>query len=589
MKMTMVKITAETMMKMTAMKMTAVTAMSAMFLALLSAPGSSALAKQPVIPAIDRGNDIEGASRNDWFRHHNPASTTPPKAIGNEVIYQVFIDRFANGNKANDCLHEGRFCDPTHKNFMKYFGGDLRGVINNIPYIKRLGATRLWLTPVFENQHVAVPFVRNGKNVEVTSYHGYWMADAFRLNPFFTDKGTRDFSIMEELGRKSGPELGIYMDTVNNHTNPVNASIESLDYLHRVNPVPGLPAVARGGAIFRDGNFLASFTSGDGWFHPYGPIKNFDDTFELENHQLVSLADFDQTVPAVKNYLYDSHDFWMAKVPNLAGFRFDAVRHVPTPFWQDLEGYLEKRYGQMENIGEFYGEWTGMPTFRDFYRRNKMTLFDFELRYAAKKTFMEDASFDLLPRLWTADPELGDARGLVTFIDNHDMSRLRGEGLEARRMRQTIGLMFAMRGVPCIFYGLEQDLFIPGDTGDPYNRPMMKSFDENHEFYRLIQRLAGLRKANPALRYGATHLVHLTKDIVAFERVDGENKVFFATSKNPRVGTDRFNIRDLTMPDGRYQDLLTGREYEIRAGVLPVELADGEMIVLSTTRKKRST
>lgn len=570
---------------MTMVKMT----MSVLFLVLLSAAGSAALAKPPVGPTIDHGSEIEGASRNEWFRHHNPTSTVAPKAIGNEVIYQVFIDRFANGNKANDCLHEGRFCDPTHKNFMKYFGGDLRGVINNIPYIKRLGATRLWLTPVFENQHVAVPFVRNGKNVEVTSYHGYWMADAFRLNPFFTDKGTQDFSIMEELGRKSGPELGIYMDTVNNHTNPVNASIASLDYLHRVDPVPGLPAVARGGAIFRDGNFLASFTSGDGWFHPYGPIKNFDDTFELENHQLVSLADFDQTMPAVKNYLYDSHDFWMAKVPNLAGFRFDAVRHVPTPFWQDLEGYLEKRYGRMENIGEFYGEWTGMPTFRDFYRRNKMTLFDFELRYAAKKTFMEDASFDLLPRLWTADPELGDARGLVTFIDNHDMSRLRGEGLEARRMRQTIGLMFAMRGVPCIFYGLEQDLFIPSDNGDPYNRPMMKSFDENHEFYRLIQRLAGLRKANPALRYGATHLVHLTKDIVAFERVDGENKVFFATSKNPRVGTDRFNIRDLTMPDGRYQDLLTGREFEIRSGVLPVELADGEMIVLSTTRKKRST
>ena len=583
MKMTMVKITAVTMM--TVVK----TARSALFLVLISAAGSAALAKPPVGLTIDHGSEIAGASRNDWFSHHNPTSTLAPKAIGNEVIYQVFIDRFANGNKANDCLHEGRFCDPTHKNFMKYFGGDLRGVINNIPYIKRLGATRLWLTPVFENQHVAVPFVRNGKNVEVTSYHGYWMADAFRLNPFFTDKGTRDFSIMEELGRKSGPELGIYMDMVNNHTNPVNASIESLDYLHRVSPVPGLPAVARGGAIFRDGNFLASFTSGDGWFHPYGPIKNFDDTFELENHQLVSLADFDQTVPAVKNYLYDSHDFWMAKVPNLAGFRFDAVRHVPTPFWQDLEGYLEKRYGHLENIGEFYGEWTGMPTFRDFYRRNKMTLFDFELRYAAKKTFMEDASFDLLPRLWTADPELGDARGLVTFIDNHDMSRLRGEGLEARRMRQTIGLMFAMRGVPCIFYGLEQDLFIPGDNGDPYNRPMMKSFDENHEFYRLIQRLAGLRKANPALRYGATHLVHLTKDIVAFERVDGENKVFFATSKNPRVGTDRFDIRDLTMPDGRYQDLLTGREYEIRAGVLPVELADGEMIVLSTTRKKRST
>ncbi len=539
--------------------------------------------------SVGRGPDAESASRNDWFRHHDPASTTPSKAIGNEVIYQVFLDRFANGTKSNDCLHEGRFCDPNHQNFMKYFGGDLRGVIDHLPYIKGLGATRLWLSPVFENQHVVVPFTRNGKRVEVTSYHGYWMSDAFRLNPFFTDKGSQDFAIMEELGRKSGPELGLYLDTVNNHTNPANASRESLEYLNRIDPIPGLPAAARRGSIFRNAEFMASLDSGDGWFHPFGPIQDFTDTFELENHQLASLADLDQSVPAVKKYLYDSHDFWMEKVPNLVGFRFDAVRHVPTPFWQDLEGYLEKRYGRMENIGEFYGEWTGMPTFRDFYRRNKMTLFDFELRYAAKKAFMEDASFDLLPRLWAADPELGDARGLVTFIDNHDMPRLRGVGLEARRMRQTIGLMFAMRGVPCIYYGLEQDLYIPGDDGDPYNRPMMRSFDQGHDFYRLIQRLAGLRKANPALRYGATHLVHLSKHIVAFERVDGEHKVFFATSKNPRVGPDRFEIKDLTMPDGRYEDVLTGREYRVQGGVMPVELTDGAMIVLSTTLKKRST
>ena len=550
---------------------------------------TTAFAVTPPRPDTRVEVEDKGAQRNEWFRHHDPASTTAPKAIGNEVIYQVFVDRFANGNRANDCLHEGRFCDPTHKNYFKYFGGDIRGIIDHLPYIKRLGVSRLWLTPVFENQHIVVPFVRNGQKVAVTSYHGYWMADAFRLNPFFTDRGTHDFAIMEELGRKAGPELGIYMDTVNNHTNPANASIESLEYLQTVQPVPGLTPAARRGSIFRDGEFMASLDSRDGWFHEFGPIEDFNDTFQLENHQLASLADLDQTVPQVKKYLYDSHDFWLEKVPNLVGFRFDAVRHVPTPFWQDLEGYLEKRYGRMENIGEFYGEWTGLPTFRDFYRRNKMTLFDFELRWAARKIFMEDGSFDLLPRLWAADPELGDARGIVTFIDNHDMPRLRGEGLEARHMRQTIALMFAMRGVPCVYYGLEQDLFVPGDNGDPLNRPMMSSFDENHDFYRLIRRLAALRKANPALRYGATHLVHLTKHIVAFERVDGEHKVFFATSKNPRSGADHFDIRDLSMPDGVYQEVLTGREYQIRGGILPVQLANGDTIVLSTTRKKRST
>jgi cyclomaltodextrin glucanotransferase len=546
----------------------------------------------PIAIAI-AGSAFAGSSirriQDNWFTHRRDDSSVVSKNIGNEVIYQVFVDRFANGNKANDCLHDGRFCDPSRRNFFKYFGGDLRGVIDRLGYIKRLGITRLWLTPVFENQHVSVRFKRKGKLVEVSSYHGYWMADAFRLNPFFTDQGTTDLAIVEELGRKAAPELGIYIDTVNNHTSPANATRESLDYLHRVDPVAGLPAQERRGALFRDGEFMASLDSGDGWFHGYGPIKNFDDPFQLVFHQLANLADLDQLNPAVKSYLFDSHDFWLAKIPNLKGFRFDAVRHVPTPFWQKLEGYLEKKYGPMENIGEFFGEWTQMPGFRKFYRDNRMTLFDFELRYAAKKIFMEDESFELLPKLWKEDPQLGDARDLVTFIDNHDLTRLRGEGFEARRLRQTIGLMFAMRGVPCVYYGLEQDLFVPGEDGDPYNRPMMASFDEGHEFYRLIQKLAGLRKANEALRYGDTHLVHLTKHIVAFERVYGDQKVLFATSKNPRSGADRFEIGGLTLPDGAYRDVVTGRIYSVHGGKMPVELADGDMIVLSTTDKKRST
>jgi cyclomaltodextrin glucanotransferase len=150
-------------------------------------------------------------------------------------------------------------------------------------------------------------------------------------------------------------------------------------------------------------------------------------------------------------------------------------------------------------------------------------------------------------------------------------------------MRQALALLFVARGVPCVFYGLEQDLFTPEDPGDPYNRPMMESFNERSEMYQWVRRLAQLRKANPALRYGSTHVVHETDNILGFERVDGTQRVFFAMSKNPRVGTDDFTMRGLTLPDGDYTDVLSGKSYQVNDGQVDVSLADGDVILLTTS------
>jgi cyclomaltodextrin glucanotransferase len=152
-------------------------------------------------------------------------------------------------------------------------------------------------------------------------------------------------------------------------------------------------------------------------------------------------------------------------------------------------------------------------------------------------------------------------------------------------MKQAIALMFVSRGVPCVYYGMEQDLFVPNDPGDPYNRPMMASFDESSEMFRFVQSLIALRKSNPSLRYGSTHIVHETDNIVGFERMDGPHRVFFATSKNPRQGTDDFPMVGLTLPDGAYRDILSGRTYRVEKGRVNVSLADGGMMILSTSNQ----
>ena len=521
------------------------------------------------------------------------------KNLGNEVLYQIFVDRFANGNPANDCIYGGKFCSPDRSNWYRFWGGDLRGIVQRVPYLKSLGVTRLWLTPIFENMPVTVNRQRHGADAVVTAYHGYWFKDLFRLSPFFTDEGTEDYSVLGELVRESLPEMKLLLDTAVNHTSPSDANPASLSDLERAEPIPATgdpwPRTHRG-ALFRAGDYVSSMDE-DSWrigqdaqyqpaFHHFGSITDWNNPFQLENYMLDGLSDLSQADQVVAKYFKDAHRFWLEMFPDLAGFRMDTIKHVSQAFWEDFSADLYRRFPKLEIVGEFFGAGPTNASSYPFYRRTKMSLFDFDFRSAIESIFMHDGSFAQLAQLWAQDPSLADARFLVTFIDNHDLPRMRGQGMTYGAMKQAMALMFASRGVPCLFYGQEQDLFVPGDPGDPYNRPMMTSFDQGSDMFRYSKRLIAMRKHNDAARYGATHMVHLTPSIVGFEREFDGRYLFFAASKNVRVGADEFAMQGLHMPDGTYQDVVTGKSYQVSSGKINVSLKTGDVILLSSTQKE---
>src|SRR5438309_4824406 len=129
-----------------------------------------------------------------------------------EVIYFVLPDRFENGDPANDRggLSGDRLTtgfDPTSKGF--YNGGDLKGLIRRLDYIQGLGATALWVAPIFKNKPVQGP-----KGHESAGYHGYWITDFTRVDPHF---GTNaDFKALVDAVHARG--MKFYMDIVVNHT-----------------------------------------------------------------------------------------------------------------------------------------------------------------------------------------------------------------------------------------------------------------------------------------------------------------------------------------------------------------------------------
>jgi glycosidase len=133
----------------------------------------------------------------------------PPE---DEVIYFLLPDRFENGDPANDRggisgdrLRTG--FDPAHKGF--FHGGDIKGLTRRLDYIQGLGATAIWLAPVFKNKPVQGP-----RGEETAGYHGYWVTDFTQVDPHF---GTNaDFKALVDAAHARG--MKVYMDIIANHT-----------------------------------------------------------------------------------------------------------------------------------------------------------------------------------------------------------------------------------------------------------------------------------------------------------------------------------------------------------------------------------
>ena len=129
-----------------------------------------------------------------------------------EVIYFLLPDRFENGDTSNDRggLQGGPLetgFDPTHKGF--YHGGDLKGLTRRLDYIQSLGATAIWVGPVFKNKPV-----QGGRGQESAGYHGYWITDFTQVDPHLGTNG--DFKALVDQAHARG--MKVYMDIIANHT-----------------------------------------------------------------------------------------------------------------------------------------------------------------------------------------------------------------------------------------------------------------------------------------------------------------------------------------------------------------------------------
>lgn len=531
-----------------------------------------------------------------------------------EVVYQLMTDRFANGDTSNDTV-DG--IGPIAGDFSRWQGGDWRGVEQHLDYVEALGASTIWISPI----------VRNVARMDVADgYHGYWASDFTRVEPHFGSEA--DLVSLVRASHARG--LHVIVDVVTNHTGRVffydldgdgvedegeaqpPYRAEGYDapvvFTEATRLFAPLPPIDEGdasrerdpGAIDLDATFFHRRGYGDLTIGEQRRYGDFPD----------GLRDFDTESERVLDALVQTWVTWVLRT-DVDGLRLDAVPHAEVPFWQAFCRRLRLRLAALGKhrfflLGEIFE--ADPRDIVPYVSDDALDAgFDIPLKYALVNRILADgaAPSEAVPVLETArsffrdvpqDEGIGVAPwpARLALIDNHDTGRLRSEIDDPFAVDQALVAIFTIDGIPCVYYGTEQELAGPG--GHLGREPLwLTDYRRDLPTFQLVQLLSGLRHSSAALRRGSLAVrfasTHASRGddgtpstgeddagLIAWERTHEGEHVLVVLNAHP-TQTSRATFTT-TLPVGRFADAIEGTD-TIDVG------ADGSVTIEIPPRRSR--
>ena len=427
-----------------------------------------------------------------------------------EVIYQVVVDRFENGDPSNDVL-DGIGPDPG--DLVRHQGGDWEGLRQRLGYIEALGATAIWISPIVANVD---------RTPREDGYHGYWASDFTRLNPRFGDLDDLRRLVRDAHAR----DLLVIVDVVTNHTGRVFAY--DLDADGEGDPGELEPPYRAEGydapllwthrpRLFAPGG--GSFQLEAEHFHRRG----FGDVGVREEKFFgdfpTGLRDLATGREDVLEALVETYVRWVRET-DVDGFRIDAVPHVEDGFWPAFGRRLRSR---LAALGKRRFLLLGEVFTTDSVRLAQLTgethaldaAFDFPFKFGVVDGMILDGDppAEVVPVLegnrelfrpfeQPGGIGLSPWEARVLIADNHDTWRLRGELDRFDSAALALLMVVTVDGIPAIYYGTEQELTGQGGGGSR-ERMWDTGFRTDTETHRWLRRLLRLRREHAALRQGA--------------------------------------------------------------------------------------
>jgi glycosidase len=463
-----------------------------------------------------------------------------------DVIYLIMPDRFANGDPRNDEPAESPSGSHDRAKPRAYHGGDLRGIREHLDYLKDLGVTTLWLTPI----------VKNGATED---YHGYGAVDLYAVEPHL---GTlREYQ--EVVAAAHQQRMKILFDIVPNHVGPKHpwAGKPPLpDWFH------GTVQHHLNAAVSVSGTFYGEAKSnGHDLFEaivdPHAPARLWRNL--TEGWFVDILPDMNTENPVVAQYLLQNA-IWWAESSGLDGFRVDTFPYVSRQFWSRWHAGLRRIYPQLTTIGEVFHPDASVTSFfaggrkqYDGIDTGVSTVFDYPMYFVLREVMLNGAPVGRIADVLRRDALYPRPDDLVTFLGNHDVARFASaEGSSAAKLKLACALTLTLRGIPELYYG--DEIGMPG-AGDPDNRrdfpggwreDTQNAFSaqgrtrEQQELFAYVKELLRLRREHSALKDG--HLWHLFSDETSyvFTRESEEERLLVVFNNNSKAREIDLTLRD---------------------------------------------
>lgn len=429
---------------------------------------------------------LAGRSRQCFvFPWMNPADIPVTPAWVNDTIwYQIYPERFCNGDASINPEGTLEWRNKGSVTNEEFFGGDIQGIINKLDYLKELGVSGLYLTPINESP----------------SSHKYDTTDYMKIDPHFGSEETF-MHLVEEAHKR---QMKVMLDGVFNHSGKYFA--------------PWLDVKEKGPKSeyfdwFMINEWPFDFENGAARAKQYYAFAFVDEMPKLNTNN-----------PAVREYLLGVCETWVKKY-DIDGLRLDVANEISHVFCKELRMRMKAIKPELYILGEIWHD--AMPWLRgdefdavmnyplgesikDFWIDKSLTNEDFEYTINRCYTGYMQQTNDVL----------------LNLLDSHDTKRLRSEVKNLDEYFQQLAILFSMPGSPCIFYGTE--IAMEGSY-DPDCRRCMPweeiEAGEYHDRMEIVKNLIHLRKSEPMLRGRNFHFPNKINRprVIEFMKVEWEN------------------------------------------------------------------
>lgn len=451
---------------------------------------------------------------------------TVPTWVEGTVFYQIFPDRFANGDPRNDPKDVVPWnTKPTGDT---RFGGDTAGVAKHIDYLKALGVGAIYFNPVF-----AAPVI-----------HRYETTDYKQIDAQFGTE--KEFA---ELTRKlEANGIRTVLDGVFNHTAPDFFAFKDL-----------LANQER--SKYRDWYFVKRY-----------PVKVEDNPNYVGWWGIKSMPKLNVLNPEVRAYLLSVPQYW-AKHARIHGWRLDAANEVDSQFWRSFRNTVKATDPNAWIVGEVWGD--GTPWLKGDQWDSIMgyQFRDAAIRFVAEGSTKPSQFIGQLMKVYESyAPQV--SRNLMNLLSSHDTARFLTLCKGDKKLAMlAAAIQLTWVGTPCVYYG--EEIGMEGDH-DPGCRAGMEwqNATAANPMLSHYRKLISARNASPALRTGVP--LPLTIDdrngTFSYARIEGKEAAFVVVNRSNRAQTVGVGTRAAGKTAGTYRDVLSGKTYRLRADNLMISL-----------------